>query len=185
MRALDYPYAIPDHSFVYAGGRVRRPEEVDVDVAERTELLAYGSNAAPEVLDRKLAADPDPVLLLRAALVDYDVVYSAHVSAYGAVPATLRPSPGTEATVFVAYLTTAQLELIALTEPNYDLTKLEGIRCRLAGGGTLSEVGAYLSRHGCLLDGNGSPIALTAIEASGRTLPEMTQREALQQISGR
>lgn len=183
MRALDYPYAIPDRSFVYAAGRVQRPEEVDVDVAGRTALLAYGSNAAPEVLDRKLAGDPDPVLLLRATLADFDVVYSDHVSAYGAVPATLQPSPGAAATVFVAYLTAAQLELIALTEPNYELTKLEGVRCRLDDGKTLSRVEAYLSRHGCLLDGDDSPIALAAIQTAGRVLPTMSQRQARERFA--
>lgn len=178
MRAIDYPFAIPDRSFVYADGRVRAPEEVAVDRTARIALLAYGSNAAPEVLDRKLAADSDPVLLLRARLDDFDVVYSNHVSAYGAVPATLQPSPGTAATVFVAYVTTAQLELIAMTEPNYDLTELRGIHCHLDEGGTLTELGTYLSRHGCLLDPAGSPIALAAIPARGRRFPVRTQAEA-------
>jgi hypothetical protein len=185
MRALDYPYAAPDHSFVYSRGLVLRPEEAELDLTDRTALLAYGSNAAPEVLERKLAGDPDPALLLRATLVDFDVVYSAHVSAYGAVPATLQPSLGTRATVFVAHFTTAQLESIALTEPNYDLTRLAGIRCELEDGRALSEVDAYLSRHGCLLDDAGSPLALAAIAATGRTLPTLTQGEAIELISSR
>lgn len=185
MRALDYPFAIPDHSFVYAAGQVHGPEEVEVDLADRPALLAYGSNAAPEVLKRKLAADPDPALLLRATLHEFDVVYSNHVSAYGAVPATLQPSPGAEAPVFVSYLTAAQLELIALTEPNYDLTKLRGIHCRLEDGRTLGDVDAYLSRHGCLLDSEHSPLALAAIQVRNRAFPELTQREAQRLIAYR
>lgn len=178
MRALDYPFAIPDRSFVHHRGEVRDPEEVEVDLTDRTALLAYGSNAAPEVLDRKLAGDPDPVLLARSNLLGYDVVYSNHLSAYGAVPATLHASPGTEATVFVAYLSTAQLELIALTEPNYDLTRLERVRCELEDGGRLSEIDAYVSRHGCLLDADGSPTALAAIAARDRCFPVRSQEEA-------
>lgn len=178
MRALDYPFAIPDRSFVHHRGEVREPGEVEVDRSDRVALLAYGSNAAPEVLDRKLAADPDPVLMMRATLLGYDVVYSNHLSAYGAVPATLHGSPGTEATVFVAYLSAAQLELIALTEPNYDLTRLEDIRCELEDGGRLSEIDAYVSRHGCLLDSDGSPVALAAIPARARRLPVRSQAQA-------
>lgn len=185
MRALDYPFAIPDRSFVYAAGQVLDPGEVKVDLSDRTALLAYGSNASPEVLERKLAADPDPVLLLRAQLHEFDVVYSNHVSAYGAVPATLQPSPGTAVPVFVSYLTTAQLESIALTEPNYDLTRLEGIRVELDDGGMLDELDAYISRHGCLLDVNGFPIALDAIAARPRTFPVLSQRQAQELIARR
>jgi hypothetical protein len=178
VSALDYPYAIPDRSYVYAAGRACRLEDVEVERSGRTALLAYGSNAAPAVLARKLAVDPDPVLLLRASLHGFDVVYSAHLSAYGAVPATLHASPGTVVRTFVAYFTAAQLELIAPTEPNYDLTMLRDVDCRLDDGTALREVAAYLSHHGCLLDGAGSPIALAAIEARGRVLPELSQRQA-------
>jgi hypothetical protein len=186
MRAFDYPFAVPDRSFVFAGGEARDVGELEIGRAGRTALLAYGSNAAPEVLARKLAGDPDPALLLRAALRDFDAVYSDHLSAYGAVPATLKASPGTTLPVFVAYLTAAQLELIALTEPNYELASLQGIECRLEDDGELlHELDAYLSRHGHLPGEDGSPLALSAIPAAARSFVAIDQDEAKRRRASR
>lgn len=182
-RALEYPFDIADRSFAQVGERTLPADRVEVDLAGRTAVVAYGSNAAPEVLGRKLAGDPDPALLLRAALRGFDVVYSAHVSAYGAVPATLHRSPGTEIPVFVAYLTAAQLELIALTEPNYDLAGLGAVECRLEEAESPAQLDAFLSRHGCLQDEAGAPLALSAIEARGRRFPACAQAEAIAHLA--
>jgi hypothetical protein len=106
-RALDYPYAAPE-----------LPADPDPDLAGRTPLLSYGANASPEALARKLASLPRPELpVLRAELQGFDVVYSAHVSPYGAVPATLLESPGTTAPVFVLHPTPEQLALLTVSEP--------------------------------------------------------------------
>ena len=80
------------------------------------------------MLARKLALSDEPVPVEPAWLRDFDVVYSAHISPYGAVPATLQRSPGTVARVRVAYLTRAQLTLISATEPNYELAEPGGGR---------------------------------------------------------
>lgn len=179
MRALDYPFAIPERSFAFVGGEVRELGEVEVDTAGRPPLLAYGANAAPEMLRRKLGDDPEPALLLRAVLRDFDAVYSNHLSAYGAVPATLHSSPGAELPVFVAYMNAAQRELIAASEPNYELRRLRGVECRLEDDGrVLDRMNAYLSRHGFLPDESGSPLALSAIPARGRAFAEIDQAEA-------
>ena len=95
------------------------------DLEGRRQLLCYGANAAPPMLARKLATLPhEPLPLLRPELSGFDVVYSAHVSPYGAVPGTLQRSPGTTVPVFVAYATTEQEELLTATEPNYELRRL-------------------------------------------------------------
>lgn len=185
-RALGYPYAVPSHSFLLGRdgpGDVRELDPARSDGAGRTPLLAYGSNAAPDVLDRKLgeSARRDPVPAVRAALHGFDVVYSAHVSRYGSIPAALRRSPGTEAAVFVLHLTEEQLELISATEPNYELSVLEEVTLALAGGETLTRIAAYMSRHGCLTI-DGSEIALAAVEARGRRFPAMTQAEVLEHV---
>lgn len=167
-RALDYPYAAPDRSYLYRAGEAHDlPGEPDL--AGRTPLLSYGANAAPEALARKLAPLPDPELpVLQSELEGFDVVYSAHVSPYGAVPATLIESPGTTVPVFVLHPTPAQHALLTASEPNYDLVEVEGIA-------------AYRSKHGPLqLDG--SPVALAAIRASGRTLPELDQPAILERV---
>lgn len=180
-RALAYPYGIPSGSYLLAGGRALDPAAAPVDLSARRALLAYGSNAAPEVLARKLGEDPEPLPVLRAALRGFDVVYSAHVSPYGAVPGTLRRSPGTEVRVFVAYPTEAQLRTLTATEPNYELGTLRGGVCQVEGGGSPAGLLAYRSRHGCLLLG-GTEVALEAVEARGRALPAMGQREVLERV---
>jgi len=180
-RALDYPYSVPQRSFVLVGSRALAPSEVEVDLSARIAVLAYGANAAPEALARKLAPDSDPVPMLRATLSGFDVVYSAHISPYGSVPATLLHSSGTEVDVFVAYLTAAQLELVSATEPNYELTALERGCCRCGEAGVPDDLPAFESRHGCLQI-DGSAVALAAVGSRGRALPEMDQRQLLERL---
>lgn len=167
-RALEYPYATPERSYLLREGEARKlPEEVDL--TGRAPLLAYGANAAPDSLARKLSSLAEAELpVLRAELEGFDVVYSAHVSPYGAVPATLLESPGTSVPVFVLHPTPEQRALLSATELNYDLVEVNGIA-------------AYRSKHGPLqLDG--APVALAAIRASGRTLPELAQPAILERV---
>jgi hypothetical protein len=185
-RALAYPYDVPSGSFLLVDGNPRDARGLgpsDPHTTGRTPLLAYGSNAAPEVLARKLEEDPGqpPVLALRAALSDFDVVYSAHISRYGSVPAALQRSPGTEVSVFVAYLTEAQLELISATEPNYHPVLLTDLSCAFESGDVLTEATAYLTRHGCLLVDD-SEVALAEVEARGRRFPAMSQPQVLEHV---
>jgi hypothetical protein len=178
-RALGYPFAVPDRSFSIVDGAEAPLSALGVSGAERTPLIAYGSNASPAVLARKLAGDPDPVAVVRASLSGFDVVYSAHIAAYGSIPATLRRSLGTEAPVFVAFPTPAQLDLISETEGNYGLELLGGVECRLESGEALTEASAYLSRHGCL-EVRGTAAALAAVRSKGRAFAELSQRRALE-----
>lgn len=180
-RATAYPYETPKRSFVQVGRRTLELSAMP-DLEGRQPLLAYGSNAAPEALARKLAAEPEtPLPLIRAELHDYDVVYSAHLSPYGAVPATLEPSPGTSASVFVAYPTARQRQLLAATEPNYERQRLEGIACEPELGEALGALDAFLSCHGPLLI-DGSTVALSAVPARDRKLPELSESEVLERV---
>jgi hypothetical protein len=180
-RALGYPFAVPSRSFALHEGREMELASVGVDRSARAPLLAYGSNASPSVLARKLGRSVDPVPVVRAELPEFDVVYSAHVATYGSVPATLRRSPGTELFPFVAFLTFEQLKLVSETEPNYELRELRDLSCRLETGEELEEAAAYLSRHGCLLAG-GAPIAVREVPARRRALAEMSQRQVLEHL---
>jgi len=180
-RATAYPYERRNRPYAQLGHRPLIPEEAGIDPAERVPVLAYGSNAAPRVLARKLALSHDPVLVVPALLRDFDVVYSAHISPYGAIPATLQRSPGTAVEVHVIHMTAAQVELITATEQNYEPALLEEVECRLEGGETLTELSAYVSRHGCLLLGD-SEVALAAVPASARTLRELTEPEVLERV---
>ncbi len=167
-RALGYPFATPSGSYLLRDGE---PLELDHDEpieGERVGLLAYGSNAAPAVLAAKLGATTDPVPVVAAELAGFDAVYSAHIAAYGSVPATLHASPDTTIPVFVAHVTAGQLERLAATEPNYELEQLGALH-------------AFVSRHGPLLI-DGRPAALAPIEARGRSLPALDQRAALEHV---
>jgi len=167
-RALEYPYATPERSYLFHEGEARElPAEVDL--GGRAPLLSYGANAAPEALARKLGPLAEAELpVLRAELEGFDVVYSSHVSPYGAVPATLLESPRTSVPVFVLHPTPEQRAVLTATELNYDLVEVEGMA-------------AYRSKHGPLqLDGG--PVALAAIRASGRTLPELDQPAILERV---
>lgn len=180
-RALGYPYGAPRGPFVQLGHQTLAADEVEIDRGDRTAVLAYGSNAAPKVLSRKLALSDQPVLVVPARLCEFDVVYSAHISPYGAIPATLQRSRGTEVRVHVIYMTAAQIGVISATEPNYEPQLLEDIECGLEDGEELNEVSAYISRHGCLLVDD-SEVALVAVSANGRTFPAIAEPEAMELV---
>jgi len=168
-RALAYPYAAPERSYLYLDGEAAELPAGDLDLSGRTPLLAYGANAAPTSLARKLAAVPGVGMpVLRSRLQGFDVVYSAHVSPYGAVPATLLESPGATAPVFVLHPTAEQVALLTVSEPNYDLFEVNGIA-------------AYRSKHGPLSI-DGSPVALAAVRSTGRTLPELDEPAVLERV---
>ncbi len=180
---MGYPYPAPSRPFVQQGHATIDPAEVEVDWSGRVPVLAYGSNAAPRALAHKLALSDDPVLVVPAWLHDFDVVYSAHISPYGAVPATLQRSPGTAARVHLAQMTEEQVVLVSATEPNYEAVTLEDVECRPEGGEVVTRLSAYFSRHGCLLV-DGSEVALSAVQASGRTFASMSEPEVLEYVRG-
>jgi hypothetical protein len=180
-RAMRYPYAVPARPFVQLGHRTLGPEEVEIDREQRSRLLVYGSNASPESLARKLALSADPVLVEPAWLHDFDVVYSAHFSPYGAVPATLQISPGTTVRVAIIHLTPEQLRLVSATEPNYELTALAAANCELPDGEAVTQLSAYVSRHGCLL-ADGAEIALVAVPARERRFAELSEPQVLESL---
>lgn len=168
-RALTYPYATPDRSYLYRDGEAHELQAGDPDLTGRTPLLSYGANSAPEALARKLASLPGVELpVMRAELEGFDVVYSAHVSSYGAVPATLVESPGTVAPVFVLHPTPEQHRFLTASELNYDLVEVNGIA-------------AYRSKHGCL-EIDGSAVALAEVRSVGRTLPELDQPAIIEHV---
>jgi hypothetical protein len=180
-RALEYPYAVPERSYLYRDGTAAELPD-DPDLGDRTPLLAYGANAAPEALAYKLASlRGEEMPVLQAELEDFDIVYSAHVSPYGAVPATLRESPGTTAPVSVVFPNPGQLELLTAYELNYDLVTLSDVSCRLEDGTTVAELGAYRSIHGYLSLAGGE-VALAAVRSVGRVLPELDEPAMLERV---
>jgi hypothetical protein len=183
-RALAYPYEPPAGSFVQVGDRTLPVPPTEIDIDGRRALLAYGANAAPEALTRKLAAlPPDPIAVLRVSLTGWDVVYSAHVTRYGAVPAAVVPSPGTVASVHLVFPSDEQLAAIAATEgANYELEQLVDFTAEYEiGGEGPREIAAFVSAHGPLLL-DGLPVALAAVPARDRAFPELTTPEMIERV---
>jgi hypothetical protein len=118
------------------------------DLRGRTPVAAIGSNAAPAVVARKLAAlGSGWVAMEPRALSGVRVGHSAHVSVQGYVPAAPYVAAGTVRTV-VGWFDDDQLALLDATEPNY-------LRRRLDAG-----VDVYASRWGVVAV-DGVPVPLT------------------------
>ena len=194
--ATGYPFARLAHSFLFVDGAIEPLVAVDGDVldarlrelgqaplAARTPVLAYGANAAPERLRLKFAPLSPGVAIpvLEARLFDFDIVHACHFSSYGAIPATLQASPGATAAVAVTWLD--ERELVRMTETetvncNYAYGTLHDIRLEIDGLGVHDTVASYWTRRGCLRLGGG-PVALGAIEGSGRRFRAMPKRDVI------
>jgi hypothetical protein len=178
--ATGYPYEFPACSYLFADhARHPLPPGILSELTDRIPVIACGSNRAPEQLARKFQDWPLPVRIpvLCAKLAGFDVVYSAHFTRYGAVPATLHPCPGATVDVAVQWLTPAELGRMDATEGigiNYDRHHLTGIELEIEGLGTVHTAETYLSRRGPLIDQD-TPVALEAIPCAGRAWPALNQ----------
>lgn len=182
--AKAYPFGIPENSYVLDYEGVRACGCMP-SFSGRSAVIASGSNASPDRLMAKFSDHPhlldEPICVVRSQLHHFDVVYSAHIASYGAIPATLAHLPGAVADVFVTWLTDAQLEHMHKTEArgvNYDFAKLTGIQLLCDSGAGLTAAHAYISKHGCL-NSDGKPVPLAAINAHGRQWRAMNQEQVL------
>lgn len=184
--AKAYPFHIPKGSFVFNtdGWRPLDPAE-NHDTRGRHGVIASGSNASPDRLAAKfkglghLITDSIPVV--RATLRDFDTVYSAHISTYGSIPATLHHAPAAMAEVFVTWLNDAQLNRMHETEGlghNYDYAQLNAISLVTEAGVGFTQAHAYISRRGCLSK-DGAPVSLAATRTQGRIWQAMHQADVL------
>lgn len=176
-RAVGYPYDITDHSFTFIEG-AEAPFDAKLREGCRP-VIGYGSNQSPIRLRQKYGTDHSPIPVQRAWLYDHDVVFSAHFSSYGSLPAALRYVSGTRVAVAVNWLSDVELEVMHPTETdNYHFAQLRGLTLALDSGEIIDAAWAYLSFRGHLGDGS-QPFALAEISAEGRRLPMLSQRAAL------
>jgi hypothetical protein len=194
-RAIGYPWARPLGSYLLNGDKLEAFEAMPVDRREavlagftsagagRVPVLAIGSNAAPETLQRKFAhfADDEDraVLALTGRLRDFDVGVAAQPTMYGSMPATLFPSPGAAVTTSLLWVTPAQFTQLAWSEITYRLGRLRtqfDVDESRAG---FDEVLVFVSRFGAFCP-DGEPVALAAIPAGGRTARALNQEQLLE-----
>ena len=163
------------------------------NMATRTPVLSYGSNTSPFGIDRKYAPvyAEGPVVIpgIACDLAGHDVVYSPHFSRWGTMPATIAASLETTVRLTVLYLSPDQLRLMHDIEcgpppgrrGNYLFGTLSNIDLTFDGGETISEVPTYVSHYGVLALGD-QPVALPAIDATGRQYPGLTGAELLARV---
>lgn len=220
-RAYGYPYSRPVESFLYGVGgpgthvdlnpkvREHSTAQAVLDSTEilhsrlpishrRTAVLAIGSNGSPEQLGRKYSSmsGKDGVIpVLAVELRGYDVVYSALITSYGSICATLVPADkDTCVLLHVTMLTRDQLEVMHGTEGGYDFRRLPltagALRLRVspcsAGKAQWAwpshvPVFVYLCSYGALAV-NKSPVALSEIPAYGRRLRQLEQARMQRQV---
>lgn len=174
-RALSYPYPRPEHSFVFPHANTSlTPAEEATHLANKglNAVLAIGSNASPYQLNRKFGTTEEiPVLAVHISNVE--VVYTALISNYGSVPATVIHSPGTEIAAHMTLLTDAQFEHMNETESGYALVQMNSGLVRLRSGMGVDagrEVLGYVSCQATLRGMDGLPLAIENFVGSGRVL---------------
>jgi len=192
-RAAGYPYVIPETSYVMENGSHRLLETGDpiADFAGRKPVLAVGSNMSPLQLARKFpGAEGGVIPVTRVHLRDFDSVYSTHFTSYGAIPATLHPSPGTTVTLFITWLNAEQEERMHETEvpsENYSFCRLDNVEMEIEGGppgiGGLDYVYFYLSSRGAAAI-DGEPVPLAEIPARDRRWRARGQAEIQEHARG-
>lgn len=181
-RAYGYPYVIPDTSYLVENQRwtTLDPADADTHRINRTPVLAVGSNQSPEQIMRKFQG-PDwaPIACEKCVLRDFDTVFSAHITSYGSIAATLHPAAGATVNLFVNWLDDAQLDAMHPTElghDNYIFARLTNIDLNIEHGPTLSEVYFYRGNIGAYAP-DGEPVPLAEVSAPGRKWQAMSQRE--------
>ena len=205
--ALRYPFPRPNRSFLFVDGDALpllslaeslEDAEIEIDgrpapagdllrrrgigapapLARRTPVLAYGANAAPERLRRKYAPlGPAVFPVLRARLHGFDIVHAAHISSYGAVPATIERSPGTVCEIAVTWLDERELARMHETEfsrRTYRFGLLVRVRLEAELLPPMDAVSGYVGGHGHIAP-EGEALALAAIGAQDRRFRALTQ----------
>lgn len=184
---LSYPGDVPDQPFVLDHGEIcpLASDRLSLpDVNERRLIVAVGSNAAPARMMEKLG--PDAVVpVLFVGVLGMDVRYSAHVTRYGAVPATAWPVAGAALTLPALLLDDEQLAALDATEPNYDRVPLAelGVRLTTPGHRRQARASTYVTRRGWYRLEGGEP-ALPPLRGptSGRRGRVLDQLQVLARV---
>jgi hypothetical protein len=182
--ALAYPFAIPKNAFLLTAEGVEPLEMDSGQLAEgpRVPVLAVGSNQSPDRLAHKYDGrlEDETVPVSKGWLRDFDVVYSAHFSSYGSIPATLAECPGVQVSLSVTWLSPRQLQWMHETEAvglNYGFGALQGLTMTMDDGFILSQAYTYATRRGLFMQ-EGHIVSVAEIDAKGRGNTAMTQEAA-------
>lgn len=133
-------------------------------LAERTLVVAVGSNQTPRTIARKYrrAGGGVPVAtpFVRCTVHHLAVGHVANVAAPGYVPAAPYRSEGAQMELVATWFDDAQLAVIDETEPNYARVRLSAQQhpLTLATGAEPAHFDVYASQRGVLADGRPIPL---------------------------
>lgn len=201
--ALEYPYDIVGESCLVRNGALEQlgaiscseiiddfisrylPKEkmrsFPAPMQQMAPILAYGASASRTRLIREFGAAGGNILILKATLFDFDVVYSAHLAPCGAIPATLERAPGLETLVSVLFLEPEMLLKLHEAEragTEYDFIHLWNIRLQIEAWPLYFDAYTYISCSGpILLDGK--PVGLKSSVTRGLRGASMDERQIL------
>ncbi|MDN5821478.1 MAG: hypothetical protein L0H74_01945 [Brachybacterium sp.] len=133
-------------------------------LAERTLVLAVGSNQTPETIARKYRRSGRDIAVttpfVRCTVHDLAVGHVAGIAAAGYLPAAPYRAEGERMELVATWFDDAQLAVVDETEPNYDRLRLstEEFPLSLATGEQPAVFDVYASRWGVLADGRPLPL---------------------------
>jgi len=167
---LDYPWDVATTPFVVRANGVTWGE-APIE-AGAVAIVASGSNASPTRLHEKLGAHLGgrAVAGVPCVVTDFTPVFSAHFTAYGAVPATLARDRGACARLICLHVPAGVLAALHRSEAvgrNYGFYRLDGAVVRSTEGDRVEAPHSYLSLHGTLqIDGAPRRLGQFAVEGS-------------------
>ena len=181
---LDYPWDVATAAFVVRADGVTSGSAPAA--ADAVAIVAAGSNASPTRLREKLGPQLDgrAITGARCVVEGWAPVYSAHFTAYGALPATLVREPGARAELICLHVPAALLPALHLSEAlgrNYGFHRLEDGAVRDPAGCVVEAPHAYLSLHGVLLL-DGAPRRLAVFAVDGSTWAAASEREVMEAV---
>ena len=181
-RAIGYPYDIRPVPFLFRPGGIAPLPDGWRPHAGLTPVLAVGSNRAPAQLARKYAGwgQDLSIAVTVADVTDHDVVYSAHFTRYGSLPARLMERSGVRVQVGITWLSPRALTHMHTTEgaANYRFQMTNALPVNDTTVGQIKVIGHYQGRHPPLTCDD-RPVALAAAPAVGRQDPALGQHAAL------
>lgn len=154
-----------------------------VAIEDAVVLVAAGSNASPQQLLRKYGGREGtrPMLVMPAEVYGACSVYSAHVTAYGSIAATLHPNPGGTCRLHVLVMPGAELTHMNATESigtNYVLAAPASVAVDL-GPHRIERPLAYVSKRGAVCRDD-RPLRVAELAQGGEGMPDATQMEMLE-----
>ena len=184
-RALTYPYAALPGSYLFADGGAQAYRPPSAMPERRIPIIGYGSNRSPEQLARKYPETGQRIPVEAAWLDGFDVVYSARIGGYCAIPATVAPCPGCRLPVVLTWLSFDQLPAMHASEGvgvAYDFGLLE-VPVLGEHSGLLPRAFIYVNRTGAYAP-DGEPLAFSEIQSEGRRWQSIGQRDIQQSLAG-